>query len=188
MSSARRAVVRNALGMRLVGVVPGVFFLALSWTIVDSVVHGDPARDLSGVSGPVGTTIAWLVVLTFWFLTGMTVLVLAGMREVFTPEGVSVRAAFRSRRLALADVKEVRVTQVGVHTGSVLGVIPLGRIAVDPEPGRSRVRAVLNAGMSNTDEAMSILDEWVRARPDIIRQDEARELFRSRGALAAQTG
>lgn len=187
MSSAHRVVVRNSRGMRVVAVLPGVFFVALSWAIVDSLVHGDPTRDLSGVSGPVGTTVAWLVVLVFWFLTGMTVLVLAAMREVFTPDGVSVRAALRSRHLPLADVREVRVTQVGLHTGSVLGVIPLGRIAVDPEPGRSRVKAVLNAGMSNTDQAMEVLDAWVRARPEIVRQDEARELFASRGALPART-
>ena len=110
------------------------------------------------------------------------------MRQVFTPEGVSVRTLFRSHHLPLTDVKEIQVTSMRVHTASVAGVIPLGALRVLPDPQRSRVRAVLNSAMGHSDAAMQVLDGWVRARPEIARHDDARALFASRGALVGHSG
>ena len=106
------------------------------------------------------------------------------MRETFAPTEITVRPAFRTRRIALADATEIRSVRAAVHTGRFQ--IPIGRLqVVGPRSPRGvAVRAILDETLTHADDAARVLDAWVRQRPELVADHpDVRRIFEERGVL-----
>lgn len=168
-------VVRNRLLLRAVGPVILLVGLAALYAVY-GLLTTDQVTGLARV-----LVIVLLLPLAFaGIFGGPTVLML---RETFTRDEITVRPILRTRRIALADATEIRQVRAAVHTGQV--AIAIGRLQVvgPRSPRGAAVRAILDQTFTHADEAATILDDWVRRRPELVSDPQVRRIFVDRGVL-----
>ncbi len=180
MRNSGPVVIRNRpLGRFGGAAVVGLFAVSGWWGMAASVATGQwdwPIRDMH--PNGVGIAVLWVLMpLVTWVLTYLTLFCLF-MRQTFDTDGGTVRKVVRTRRVPLAAMTRIEYQGFVVHTGTAQ--LPAQRLVVFTDLGPPPVRMVLQGGVTHVAEALEVIREWVRQRPELVRGTNAESDFASR--------
>lgn len=179
MEPEEGVVVRNGPKKYVAAPVILLFDAFLLATLVRGVIALDPSAGLSGM-GPTGVAIWWIVVgpislgLLYLGIFAFT------LRMDFYPDLVRMRKVLFFKTLYVADMEKIFWGSFRTSTG----------YAGSPATAASRIRIVgprraafLDVQLKGYDEAMEVVDGWVRRRPELVRGTNAERTFVGRGVL-----
>ena len=176
-------VVTRASGwLRLGGLLAGAMGAGL-WANILGLTTNEPGSGSVEVSGLDGTvlTVVLGVVATVLLLTAWGAW---WFRQTLDEREATSRVLLGTSRIARERATAVRLVPVVVHAGRAGGRIPVARVVVEgPDQRGVAARAGFDATTTRTDDALAVLDRWVRARPTLVADEPSRELFRARGSL-----
>lgn len=176
-------VVARASGwLRLGGLLAGAMGAGLWANILGLTTDGQGSGTVE-VSGPAGTvlTVVLGVVATVLLLTAWGAW---WFRQTLDEREATSRVLLGTTRIARERATAVRLVPVVVHAGRAGGRIPVARVVVEgPDQRGVAARAGFDATTTRTDDALAVLDRWVRAKPTLVDDEPSRELFRARGSL-----
>lgn len=176
-------VVARASGwLRLGGLLAGAMGAGL-WANILDLTTDEPGSGAVGVSGLAGTvlTVVLGVVATVLLLTAWGAW---WFRQTLDEREATSRVLLGTTRIARERATAVRLVPVVVHAGRAGGRIPVARVVVEgPDQRGVAARAGFDATTTRTDDALAVLDRWVRAKPTLVADEPSRELFRARGSL-----
>jgi hypothetical protein len=181
------AVVARASGwLRLGGLLAGAMGAGL-WSNFLGVGRSAPGPGDVGDTGAAGVALTVAVAL----LASVLLLTAWGawwFRQTLDEREATSRVLAGTTRITREQATAVRLLPVTVHAGRAGGRVPLARVVVEgPDQRGMSARAGFDATMTSTDQALAVLDRWVRARPGLVADETTRELFRSRGSLPTPT-
>jgi hypothetical protein len=152
---------------------------ALLVVVWRAVSRGDWRVVLGGSGSAAGVVLSWCVVALFLVVVTGTILWLLTYRVTISSDEVATSAFFRTSTLRFTDTAQItfvaervrarRASPAQLRFDSVDGVTP------------SSVR--ITSGGGHVAHVLSVVDEWVRQRPELVRDGATRELFEDRGAL-----
>lgn len=153
------------------------FFLLA--TLVKGIVERDPSAALGG-AGPLGTLIYWVVVTPISLgLLYLSIFVLT-LRMDFYPDRVRARKTLFFKTLYVAEMTRIYWGSYHTSTGYAGSrATTASRLRI---MGQRRA-AFLDTSLTNFDEAMKVVDVWVRTRPELVRETDAERTFIGRGVL-----
>ena len=154
------------------------------WAAVVGILVG---RTHTGV-GALGTTLIVALLLFLAVLITYSALGAWLMKQTFTATEIRVRTFWRTRVIELATASRIRQVRAAIRTGR--RTVPLPRLQVVGDESRGLpVRAQVDATLVHAEEAMAVLDEWVRRRPELVDDDPdgARRWFQGRRVISAPT-
>lgn len=161
----------------------GVFDAVLLWILIGALQSGGPrwlVHDPADAwSTPV--TVVWGVITLFIVVTAVLMLLQFTVRVDYYPDRLRTRRFLVFRTLWLTDATSIRFQDVNVALpapGGKRRYVKVLRVF-----GKHRKITVAD-GQTNYDGAMAVIDQWVRARPELVRGGNAEAFFERRGVLS----
>lgn len=164
----------------------GMFAVGIWWAAAMSVMTGQADWPIRSMHANVAGVVAlWVIVTPVGFALTYLALFLLLQKQTFSARGASVRTVFRTRELPFESLTMVDFQGYSIHSG--LFRVQAERVRVHSNAGgRYPLRAVLQGGLTHVDEAMAVIEGWVRRNPDLVAGSNAQRYFVDRGVIAPQ--